>query len=130
MDNETSIISSLKKGAKAYLTKDMHPNQLKNALDEIRDKGIYFNDLLSHKMFNYVTESPENDQVIIANLSERELTFLKLACTEKTYREIAEAMNFSPRTIEGTRDDLFVKLSVMSRVGLVLFAIKNGLHKI
>jgi len=33
----------------------------------------------------------------------------------------------SPRTIDGYRDQLFEKLNVKSRIGLVLFAIKNGL---
>jgi DNA-binding CsgD family transcriptional regulator len=58
------------------------------------------------------------------------MIFLKLACTEKTYKEIANEMNLSPRTVEGYRDDLFEKLGVISRVGLVTFAIKHGLHKL
>jgi DNA-binding NarL/FixJ family response regulator len=39
-------------------------------------------------------------------------------------------MDLSPRTVEGYRDELFKKLDVQSRVGLVLFAIKTGLHKL
>lgn len=131
MDNETSIISMLKSGAGGYILKDSKPSIFRQALDDIRDKGFFMNDLVTHKMLNYVKGEEQNtDAAIIARLSEKELTFLKLACTEKTYKEIASEMNLSPRTVEGYRDDLFAKLAVMSRVGLVLFAIKNGLHKV
>ncbi len=47
-----------------------------------------------------------------------------------TYKEIADKMNLSPRTIDGYRDSLFEKLNLKSRVGLVLYAIRNGLYKL
>ena len=59
------------------------------------------------------------------SLNDRELEFLKFACTEMTYKEIAEKMYLSARTIDGYRDALFEKLNVKSRVGLVLYAIRN-----
>ena len=63
-------------------------------------------------------------------LNERETDFLKYACTELTYKEIAEKMFLSPRTIDGYRDALFEKLNVKTRVGLVMYAIKNGIVRI
>jgi two-component system, NarL family, invasion response regulator UvrY len=53
-----------------------------------------------------------------------------MACTEMTYKEIADKMFLSPRTIDGYRDALFEKLGVTSRVGLVLFAIRNGIFNV
>jgi DNA-binding NarL/FixJ family response regulator len=131
MDNETAIISMIKAGACGYILKDSKPGVFRQALDDIRDKGFFINDLVTYKMLSYVKgDEPNSDSTIVSRLSEKELTFLRLACTEKTYKEIASEMNLSPRTVEGYRDDLFVKLHVMSRVGLVLFAIKNGLYKL
>jgi DNA-binding NarL/FixJ family response regulator len=130
-DNETAIISMIKAGAGGYILKDSKPAVFRQALDDIRDKGIFMNDLVSNKMLNYVKGEDKNkDVAIISRLSEKELIFLKLACTEKTYKQIGNDMNLSPRTVEGYRDELFEKLKVSSRVGLVLFAIKNGLHKL
>jgi len=60
-------------------------------------------------------------------LNERELEFLKLACSELTYKEIADKMCKGIRTIDGYRDSLFEKLDVKTRVGLVLYAIKNDI---
>jgi DNA-binding NarL/FixJ family response regulator len=130
-DDEEAIIRMVKAGAGGYILKDSKPAVFKLALDEIRDKGYYMNDLLSNKVLSYVKGEEENKEAaIIAKLSEKELKFLALACSEKTYKEIAFEMNLSPRTVEGYRDDLFEKLGVISRVGLVTFAIKHGLYKL
>jgi DNA-binding NarL/FixJ family response regulator len=43
-----------------------------------------------------------------------------------TYKEIADRMNLSPKTIDGYREQLFKKLDVKNRIGLVIFAFKNG----
>jgi DNA-binding CsgD family transcriptional regulator len=60
-------------------------------------------------------------------LTDREITFLKWACTEKTYKEIAIEMFLSPRTVESYRDILFEKLGVTTRVGLAMYAIRSGI---
>jgi len=53
-----------------------------------------------------------------------------LVCSEMTYKEIAAQMHLSPRTIDGYRDALFLKLDIKTRTGLVIYAIKNGIYKI
>jgi DNA-binding CsgD family transcriptional regulator len=72
-------------------------------------------------------ETYEGDASALSTLSENETTFLKWICTEKTYKEIADEMFLSPRTIDTYRDNLFKKLDVKTRVGLAIFAIKNGI---
>jgi DNA-binding NarL/FixJ family response regulator len=44
-----------------------------------------------------------------------------------TYKEIAKAMHLTPRHIDSYRDSLFTKLDVKSRVGLAIYAVKNGI---
>jgi DNA-binding CsgD family transcriptional regulator len=61
------------------------------------------------------------------NLTDKETDFLKLICTDLSYKEIADRMNLSPRTIDGYRDNLFFKLKIKTRVGLVIYAFKNQL---
>lgn len=63
-------------------------------------------------------------------LGEKEVQFLRLACSEMTYKEIADTMFLSPRTIDGYRDALFNKLGVKTRVGLVIYAIKNEITRL
>ena len=44
-----------------------------------------------------------------------------------TYAEIAQRMNLSPKTIDGYRLSVFGKLGVKSRVGLAIYALRNGM---
>jgi len=52
---------------------------------------------------------------------------LKLVATEMTYKEMALKMKISHRTIDNYRDALFLKLSVKSRIGLAMYAVKSGI---
>ncbi len=130
MDNDAVVISMIKEGARGYILKDSKPHVFKQALDSIRDTGFYMNELLSNKMLSYVTNNTGKGKEIplISRLTDKEIVFLQMACTEMTYKEIANVMQVSPRTVDGYRDELFKKLNVETRVGLVLFAVKHGLY--
>jgi two-component system, NarL family, invasion response regulator UvrY len=128
-DNENSIIKMLKCGAKGYILKDSDPAELKAAIDAVMSKGYYHSDLVSGKLIHAINKIDDagSDIHAVTNLSERETDFLKYSCTELTYKEIAEKMFVSPRTIDGYRDALFEKLNIKTRVGLAMYAIKNEL---
>ncbi len=131
LDNDDIIISMLKKGARGYILKDSKPAIFKQALDSIRDTGFFMNELITNKMFSYVADEDKRRHTsLISDLAENEISFLRLICTEMTYKEIAKEMKVSPRTIDGYRDDLLKKLKAQSRVGLVIFAIKYGIYKL
>lgn len=125
-DNESTIISMLKAGAKGYLLKDMSPDILFDAINIVHEKGVFYTDLVTQSLLKIKTEEKET-QEITTLLKDREIEFIKLACSELTYKEIAEQMCVSPRTIDGYRDSVFAKLNVKTRVGVVLFAIKHDL---
>ena len=128
-DNENAIIRMLKNGAKGYILKDIDPAEFRVALDSLVRKGYYYSELVTGKLIHAVNHLDEPDQPIknITTLNDREIDFLKYACTEMTYKEIADKMFLSPRTIDGYRDALFEKLNCKTRVGLVMYAIKNGI---
>jgi len=131
-DNETSIIRMLKSGARGYILKDSEPGELKAALRALKEKGFYYSDLVSGKLMHAINKMEDENGNLknLVPLNERETDFLKYACTELTYKQIAEKMFLSPRTIDGYRDALFEKLNVKTRVGLVMYAIKNGIVRI
>jgi two-component system invasion response regulator UvrY len=130
-DNENSVIRMFKAGAKGYILKDCEPHELKAALDSIMTKGYFYSELVTGKLIHTINRMEDDtDTRNLSNLNEKELQFLKLACTEMTYKEIADKMFLSPRTIDGYRDTLFEKLNLKTRVGLVMYAIKNGIVQI
>ena len=128
-DNETSIIRMLKCGAKGYILKDSEPAELKEAINDIMNKGFYYSELVSGKLMHAINNMDDGGDGLknLVPLNDRETDFLKYACTEMTYKEIADKMFVSPRTIDGYRDALFEKLHLKTRVGLVMYAIKNGI---
>ncbi|MES1217620.1 MAG: response regulator transcription factor [Bacteroidota bacterium] len=130
-DNENSIIRMFKAGARGYILKDCEPAELKAALDSIIKKGYYYSELVTGKLIHSINKMDDDAGIKnLSSLNERELEFLKYACTEMTYKEIADKMFLSPRTIDGYRDALFEKLNLKTRVGLVMYAIKNGIVQV
>lgn len=128
-DNDNAIIGMLKNGARGYVLKDIEPVELKAALDSVFQKGYYYSEMITGKLIHTINTMDDPQQKVknIIILNERETDFLKLACTEMTYKEIADMMYLSPRTIDGYRDNLFERLNVKTRVGLVMYAIRNGI---
>ena len=128
-DNETSIIRMLKCGARGYILKDAEPAELRSAIEDTISKGFHYSELVSGKLVHAIkhSESENGTGKNEIQLSEREINFLKYACTELTYKEIADKMFVSPRTIDGYRDALFEKLQAKTRVGLALYAIRTGI---
>ena len=131
-DNENAIIRMFKAGAKGYILKDSDPSELRTALDSIVRKGYYYSEMVTGRLIHTINQLDEEESNIkqLVQLNEREIEFLKLACTEMTYKEIADKMFLSPRTIDGYRDALFEKLNCKTRVGLVMYAIKNGVVQV
>ncbi|MBA3705069.1 MAG: response regulator transcription factor [Bacteroidetes bacterium] len=131
-DSEEAIIKMLRAGANGYILKDAEPEELHIALEELTNKGFYHSDMVSGALLNNIYK--ESDTTIKNNelpeLNERENEFLKFACTELTYKEIADKMFVAPRTVDGYREALFEKLNVKNRVGLVLYAIKHKKVKV
>jgi DNA-binding NarL/FixJ family response regulator len=129
MESETSIIKMIKHGARGYVLKDAEPAELKKAFDELSDLGFFYNEQVTKKVMQSVNQlSDEKSQINkLLNLTPREIEFIKLTCSEKSYQAIAKEMVVSHRTVDGYRDALFKKLNVTTRVGIVLYAVK---HKI
>lgn len=129
IDKEDTIVKMLKLGVKGYLNKDVEPKELNEAIIAIMNKGYYYTDFITGKLIHSIRISNQQDDYRKSDavLTEKELTFLKLVCTEMTYAEIASEMIMSPKTIDGYRNSLFEKLQVKNRVGLVLYAVKNDL---
>ena len=130
-DSELSLIRLLQAGVKGFLKKDIHPDELRQAIQTVMDTGYYYSNYTSSRIAQLFRVNEEGKMVLQKNmLSEQELSFLKLACSELTYKEVAQEMGLNPRAVDGLRDQLFVKLDIKSRVGLAIFAIRHGIVSI
>ena len=132
MDSETAIIKMIRHGARGYVLKDAETKELKEAFDDVMSKGFFYNDTVTRKIMQsiHLLADEKSNVSAFVKLSDREREFLKLVCSDKTYVQIAAEMFLSERTIDGYREALFQKLNVGSRVGLVMYAIKNGIVRL
>jgi two-component system invasion response regulator UvrY len=127
-DSELTLIRLLQAGVKGFLKKDIHPAELRFAIQSVMQSGYYYSSQTAGKMANMFRNNTR-DHFMMQNamLSEHEIRFLKLACTDMTYKEVARIMGLSPRMIDALRDQLFLKLDVKSRVGMAMVALRNGI---
>ena len=127
-DSELAMIRLLQAGVRGFLKKDIHPEELRFAILSVLQSGYYYSNHSTGKLMNLFRHSAENGLALYKSvLSEMELDFLKLACSDLTYKEIAQKLGLNPRAVDTLRDQLFVKLDVKSRVGLAMVAIRNGI---
>ena len=129
-DDDESLIKMIKAGARGYLHKNVHPAELEKALQALVDKGLYYPEWATSRVFLKLADAGNENTAAGVALTEREKEFLQYACTELTYKEIGEKMFCSPRTVESYRDALFEKLGVKTRVALALYAVKSGIYKL
>ncbi|RRJ87728.1 DNA-binding response regulator [Paenimyroides tangerinum] len=125
-EEEKTIIQMLKSGAKGYLNKDIQKDLLLFALNSILQTGIFHTQNVTQALIGNLEKKTDD----LDELKEREIEFIQLACTDMTYREIADKMFLSPKTVDNYRDSVFSKLNIKNRIGLVLFAIKKGIYKV
>lgn len=121
--DDNSVIKMIKNGAKGYLLKNTHPKDLEIALTRLNTDGFFYPEWASKIIFSNLNKT---DIETTIKISDREKEFLKYTVTELSYKEIADRMCCSPRTVESYRDQLCEKLDLKTRVGLAVFAIKNG----
>lgn len=126
-DTEQAMIRLLQAGVNGFLKKDIHPSELKFAINSVIQSGYYYSHNTTGKLVNLFRKSQDNHELQKAMLTESELTFLKYACSEMTYKEIAGTMKLNPRAVDNLRDNLFTKLDVKSRVGLAMYSIRHGI---
>jgi len=123
---ESAIREALKVGADAYLLKDGPPRHLTDAINYIRDGGVYVSPLLRVVgLLPSTREAPEDDP--LAHLSRREHDVFFHLVNGLRAKEIANLLDISPKTVDTYRASLMRKLNIHDLVGLVKFAIEHNL---
>ena len=126
---EEDIINNVyKHGARGFLHKTCTAEQLNFTLENIIKFGYSNISEILKRIRVAPTLQIEKHKI---DLTERELQLIELVCNEAeyTYQEIASIMNVSIKTVDKYRGQLFSKLNVKSKVGLVLYAFKYKLTK-
>ena len=130
-DDDELIIEMLEAGARGYLIKNAGKEQIIEAIKTVYNNDPYYCKTTSHKLTNMIAKSRFNPYKIAAKVefTEREIEIIEQICKEMTNKEIGDKLFLSVRTVEGHRQKILEKMNVKNTVGLVVYAIKNGLVK-
>ena len=127
-DDEQNVVQMMRNGARGYLLKASKPDELLQALNDLRDRGLYNTSFLTERLLIQLSRPASLPPPSLAyRLNDRETTFVKMACSELTYAEIADRMCVSARTVDGYRESVFEKMNVRTRVGLAMLALRMGM---
>jgi len=131
MDDHSMITKLMELGANSYLTKTSDSEIIYEAIKTCHEQEYYFNSLTNQALLNNLRQKnavmPHRLMTEDVRLTDKEIIVLKLMCEEKSTREIAEAVELSPRTVEAMRDKLKTKTGAKSTAGLIMYAVKHKL---
>lgn len=126
--NTNSFIANMiQVGAASYLVKSATPNEMLHTINEVFEKGFYYNENVMKVIHEGILPSTvkarkSNDD---DHLTPREREVLQLICQQYNTNEIGDSLCISPRTVEGHRNNLLLKTESKNIAGLVVYAIQN-----
>ena len=131
-DEENLIIDMLEAGAKGYLLKNAHKDEIIAAVEAVHNDQTYYCKHTSRKLTKMIAESSfnPNRRPVNPELSEKEINVMRLVCQEFSNKEIAAQLKLSVRTIEGYREKIQEKINARNTAGIVVYAIKNRIYQV
>lgn len=105
-NTESFIANMINVGASSYLVKNASPKEMIFTINEVFDKGFYYNEKVMNVIHQDIISSKNNAKCTLDDdfLTNREKEVLELICNQYSTAEIAEKLFISPRTVEGHRN--------------------------
>jgi DNA-binding NarL/FixJ family response regulator len=129
-DDEHSVVSAIRAGARAFILKKASDANLLEALRMVAAGGMYLSPQVSDRLLNRIQTGDMNPRplpAVLDQLSPRELQVLRMVAEGKTSKEIAVMLDLREQTIRSYRKTMMRKLGVNNVAGLTQLALANGL---
>jgi DNA-binding NarL/FixJ family response regulator len=131
-DDEHSVVSAIRSGARAFVLKKASDNDLLDALRTVAKGGSYLSPQVSDRLLTRIQRGDlESKQVpsALEGLSPRELQVLRMVAEGKTSKEIAVMLDLGLQTVRSYRKTMMKKLGVNNVAGLTQLALAAGLTR-
>ena len=126
--DKESLNSAIEAGGLGYLSKDVDEEEFLFALKKILKGENYYSTGIQQAVFNSFTDNiKEETQHYSTPLTDREIDVIKLFVEGFSYKEIANRLSISSRTVETHKKHILNKLELKTTVDLVKYAIRNGI---
>ena len=132
-DDEQSVISALRSGARAFVLKKASDRDLLGALRAVAQGGTYLSPQVSDRVLQRIQKKDfetKTNPTTLDCLSSRELQVLRLVADGKTSKEIAVTLDLGLQTIRSYRKTMMGKLGVNNIAGLTQFALASGIARL
>ncbi|MCG2612566.1 response regulator transcription factor [Flavobacterium sp. SM15] len=126
-DTDSFIANMINVGASSYLVKNSTPKEMIDTVNEVFDKGFYYNESVMKIINDVEVAKPSKIKSLIEDneLTNREKEVLQLICKQMNTKEISDKLFISARTVDGHRNNLLLKTESKNVAGLVVYALQN-----
>lgn len=130
-DEKSSIMDMMDAGANGYVLKSEDKEEIIKAINTVINGDDYYSKNVGSSIINLIkSKKSTEDFKKSVYFNEKELQLINYLCEEFNSDEIAKTMFLSKKTIDGLRLKIKNELNVRNSIGIVKYAIKNGLYKI
>ncbi len=129
-DEEELIVEMLEAGARGYLLKNAHKDEIMQAIKAVYHNQTYYCNDTTTRLAQMIARSRTRDHLKKQDFSDKELSVIRYICQEMSNKEMAYQLNMSIRTIEGYRDKILNKMGARNAAGIVVYAIRNNIYKV
>ncbi|HLJ17087.1 MAG TPA: response regulator transcription factor [Bryobacteraceae bacterium] len=129
-DDEDSVVSAIRSGARAFVLKKASDNDLLDALRTVARGGSYLSPEVSNRLLTRIQRGDAESkpaQPTLQGLSPRERQVLRLVAEGKSSKEIAVLLDLGLQTVRSYRKTMMKKLGVNNVAGLTQLALAAGL---
>ncbi len=125
--HESAILEYIRKGANSFLPKNSSIEKVVEAIKTVYEQGAYYDNKVSIILAKEIAGSGSNNIPQDQELSDKEISIIKLICQNKSSKEIADQLNLSKKTIDWHRAKIMRKTHSTNITGLIRYAVNNGL---
>jgi len=132
-DDEHSVVSAIRSGARAFVLKKASDGDLVDALRTVAKGGFYMSPQVSEKLLVRIQRGDLEAKPVptmLEGLSPRELQVLRLVAEGKTSKEIAVMLDLGLQTVRSYRKTMMKKLSVNNVASLTQLALSAGITRL
>ncbi len=129
--SDESVFDALKAGALGYLPKNAKRVEILEAINKVYEGEEYLAESITSTVLKtYISRARRSEPDKNIELSKREIEIVELFSEGLTYKEIANHLYISTRTVESHKNNILEKLELKTIVDLVKYAIRNGIIKL
>lgn len=124
---EAEILPCLNAGVKGIISKNSGIDEIKSAVFSVMNNNEYFGESVTALILKTFIDKNkyDNGNTKQKSLSEREVEIIRLFAEGLSYKEIADNLSISVRTVEAHKNNIMKKMEFKTLIDLVKYAIKN-----